>query len=45
MGPGFLDTNALEKGYHAHLMLMLDSTSWLQSKIPVIKRFFAKDSW
>ena len=43
-GPGYLDANTLEKGYHAHLMLMLDSSNWLQSKVPIIKRFFGIDS-
>ena len=43
-GPGYLDIDTLETGYHTHLMLMLDSKSWLHSKVLVIKRFFESRS-
>ena len=43
-GPAYLDANTLEKGYHAHMMLMLDSTNWLQSNVRYIKRFLGDHS-
>ncbi|KAI1160486.1 hypothetical protein F5B18DRAFT_654618 [Nemania serpens] len=39
-GPGYLDVDELEAGYHAHLMIMSDSSSWLQSGVVLIKRIF-----
>lgn len=42
VGPGYLDLDALESGYHAHLMIMHDSTSWLQSGMTAIKRFMRR---
>ncbi|KAI1121062.1 hypothetical protein F5Y10DRAFT_257091 [Nemania abortiva] len=39
-GPGYLDVDELEAGYHAHLMIMSDSSSWLQSGLVLIKRIF-----
>jgi hypothetical protein len=43
-GPGYLDINTLEEGYHAHLMIMHDSRSWLRSGLVVIKRFLNVDA-
>ncbi|KAK4659994.1 hypothetical protein QC762_0014400 [Podospora pseudocomata] len=42
VGPGYLDLDALESGYHAHLMIMHDSTSWLQSGMTAIKGFMRR---
>ena len=39
-GPGYLNVDDLEVGYHAHLMVMHDSGSWLYSGFRVVKRFF-----
>jgi len=39
-GPGYLNVNDLEVGYHAHLMIMHDSCSWHRSGFHVVKRFF-----
>lgn len=39
-GPGYLEVDSLEKGYHAHLLVMHDSSSWLQSGMLNVKRFF-----
>ena len=38
-GPEFLDLDTLDNGFHAHLMVMHDSDSWLHSSVAV-KRFF-----
>jgi len=38
-GPGFLDLETLDKGFHAHLMVMHDSDSWLHSSVLAVKRF------
>ncbi|CAJ2508322.1 Uu.00g133480.m01.CDS01 [Anthostomella pinea] len=43
-GPGYLDMDELEKGYHAHLMVMDDSSSWLYSSLSLFKRIFKPDS-
>ncbi|TAQ88973.1 hypothetical protein B7494_g2714 [Chlorociboria aeruginascens] len=39
-GPGYLDIDALDAGYHAHLIIMHDSSSWLQPGFTTVKCFF-----
>ncbi|KAI1078277.1 hypothetical protein F5B20DRAFT_548664 [Whalleya microplaca] len=42
-GPVYLDVDELDKGCHAHLMIMHDSSSWLHSGLSLIKRIFKAD--
>ncbi|KAI0878809.1 hypothetical protein GGS24DRAFT_442147 [Hypoxylon argillaceum] len=43
-GPGYLNLDQLEEGYHAHLVIMEDSSSWVQSGMGLIKRIFGAES-
>jgi len=38
-GPGFLDLETLNHGYHEHLIAMHESDSWVHSSVLAVKRF------
>jgi hypothetical protein len=43
-GPDYLNIDALEEGYKAHLMIMHDSGSWLQSGFHGVKRLLGGEA-